>query len=293
MLALEWALKNGAEILSCDSIALYRGMNIGSAKPSVEDQSKVKHYGLDLANIDQRYDVSKYINYAKGVISEVYERKGKILVVGGSGFYLRSFFSAVVDEVIISNEIKNSVEELYSLEGLEGLLFKLKQMNPQGLGELDQFNPVRVTKSLERCMATGSTIQDLKKEFDKKPSPYEEFQKKTCLLDRSDEEIEILIEARTKSMIANGLIEEVKDLIELGLLENYPASYSVGYRETLSYLRGEISKETLSKTIQVSTRQLVAKQRKWFRKYYPADQIFNSNRGNPLNADDIKWNSDT
>ena len=292
-LALEWALKNGAEILSCDSIALYRGMNIGSAKPSVEDQSKIKHYGLDLANIDQRYDVSKYINYAKGVISEVYERKGKILVVGGSGFYLRSFFSAVVDEVIISNEMKNSVEELYSLEGLKGLLFKLKQMNPQGLGELDQFNPVRVTKSLERCMATGSTIQDLKKEFDKKPIPYEEFKKKTCLLDRSDVEIEILIEARTKSMIANGLIEEVKGLIELGLLENYPASYSVGYRETLSYLRGEISKDSLSKAIQVSTRQLVAKQRKWFRKYYQADQIFNSNRGNQLNADDIKWNSDT
>ena len=292
-IALEWAQENEAEILSCDSIALYRGMNIGSAKPSIEDQSKVKHYGLDLANVDQRYDVSKYINYAKSVVGEVYARNGKILIVGGSGFYLRSFFSAVVDEVIISDEIKHSVEELYQLEGLGGLILKLKQMNPPGLGELDQFNPVRVIKSLERCMATGSTLEDLKNEFEQKPVPYAGFQKKTCLLDRSNQEIENLIEIRTKSMLANGLIEEVNGLIELGLLKNYPASYSVGYRETLSFLRGEITREDLPQAIQLSTRQLVSKQRKWFRKYYQADQIITSTSGEPLHADILKWNSDT
>ena len=292
-IALEWAQENEAEILSCDSIALYRGMNIGSAKPSLEDQLKVKHYGLDLANVDQRYDVSKYINYANNVVREVYDRNGKILVVGGSGFYLRSFFSAVVDEVIISDEIKHSVEELYQLEGIEGLILKLKQMNPQGLGELDQFNPVRVIKSLERCMATGSTLEDLKKEFEKKPIPYAGFQKKTCLLDRSNQEIENSIETRTKSMLSNGLIEEVEGLIEHGLLKNYPASYSVGYRETLSYIRGEISREDLAQAIQLSTRQLVSKQRKWFRKYYQADQIITSTSGEQLHADILKWNSDT
>ena len=292
-IALEWAQDNEAEILSCDSIALYRGMNIGSAKPSLEDQLKVKHYGLDLANVDQRYDVSKYINYANNVVREVYDRNGKILIVGGSGFYLRSFFSAVVDEVIISDEIKHSVEELYQLEGLGGLILKLKLMNPQGLGELDQFNPVRVIKSLERCMATGSTLEDLKKEFEQKPIPYAEFQKKTCLLDRSKQEIENLIETRTKSMLSNGLIEEVEGLIEHGLLKNYPASSSVGYRETLSFLRGEITRGDLPQAIQLSTRQLVSKQRKWFRKYYQADQIITSTSGEPLHADILKWNSDT
>ena len=292
-IALEWAQDNEAEILSCDSIALYRGMNIGSAKPSLEDQLKVKHYGLDLANVDQRYDVSKYINYANNVVREVYDRNGKILVVGGSGFYLRSFFSAVVDEVIISDEIKHSVEELYQLEGIEGLILKLKQMNPQGLGELDQFNPIRVIKSLERCMATGSTLEDLKKEFEKKPIPFAGFQKKTCLLDRGNQEIENSIETRTKSMLSNGLIEEVEGLIEHGLLKNYPASYSVGYRETLSYIRGEISRGDLPQAIQLSTRQLVSKQRKWFRKYYQADQIITSTSGEQLHADILKWNSDT
>ena len=292
-IALEWAEKNEAEILSCDSVALYRGMDIGSAKPNPEERARVKHHGLDLANVDQRYDVSQYNKYAETIIEEVYKRKGKVLVVGGSGFYLRSFFSAVVDEVIVSNEIKNAVEELYRMEGLDGLIKKLNNLNPSGLGKLDTFNPVRVIKALERCMATGSTLQDLKIEFDKKPRPYSSFKKHTCLLDRADHEIETLIEVRTKSMLESGLIEEVETLLDQGLLRNYPASSSVGYREVLSYLRGELSRDELCSAIELSTRQLVSKQRKWFRKYYQADQILIPAGGEPLNLEELSWHSDT
>jgi tRNA dimethylallyltransferase len=292
-MALEWAERNEAEILSCDSVALYRGMDIGSAKPNHEEQTRVKHHGLDLANVDQRYDVSQYNKYAEAIIEEVYQRKGKVLVVGGSGFYLRSFFSAVVDEVMVSNEIKNSVEELYQLEGLDGLIEKLNNLNPSGLGKLDNLNPVRVIKALERCMATGSTLLELKVEFEKKPTPYCNFQKKTCLVDRGDEEIENLIKLRTQSMLANGLIEEVEGLIDRGLLHNYPASSSVGYREILSYLRGELSRDEIGPAIALSTRQLVSKQRKWFRKYYQADQILIPTGGEPLNLEDLIWHSDT
>lgn len=291
--ALDWAEANQAEILSCDSIALYRGMNIGAAKPSVEDQRRVRHHGLDLSKVSERYDVSQYLHYAEKIVSEVYRRKKKILVVGGSGFYLRSFFAAVVDEVVIDGTIRQNVQELYQNDGLTGLISKLKQMNPSGLGEIDQANPVRVIKALERCTATGLSIQELKEEFEKKPTPYQNFQKKTCLLDRRDEEIEILIEARTRSMISEGLIGEVETLMKLGLTENYPASSSIGYRETLSYIRGEISKDDLAKAIQLSTRQLVSKQRKWFRKYYPSDQRLIPRVGQKLSGEDLNWHSDT
>tara|TARA_B110000444_G_C18499399_1_gene437179 strand:- start:33 stop:629 length:597 start_codon:yes stop_codon:yes gene_type:complete len=198
-----------------------------------------------------------------------------------------------VDEVKVSNEIKNSVEELYQMEGLDGLIKKLKNLNPSGLGKLDNLNPVRVIKALERCMATGSTLLELKVEFEKKPTPYCNFQKKTCLVDRGDEDIENLIKLRTQSMLANGLIEEVEGLIDQGLLHNYPASSSVGYREILSYLRGELSRDELGPAIALSTRQLVSKQRKWFRKYYQADQILVPTGGEPLNLDDLIWHSDT
>ena len=292
-LALDWAEKNSAEILSCDSIAVYQGMNIGSAKPSIHDQSRVKHYGLDLENVDKRYDISKYLNYAQGVITEAYKRNSRILVVGGSGFYLRSFFSAVIDEVVVSKDIRKSVEALYLDEGLIGLLAKLDDLNSGCLGDLDQANPVRVIKSLERCLATGLTISELRTEFEKKPVPYIEFKKRTCLLDRSDEDLEVLIKNRTETMLMNGLIEETEKLLPEGLQKNYPASSSVGYRETISYLRGKITKSELGSSIRVSTRQLVSKQRKWFRKYYTTERLLVPSLNRAPRAEDLDWNSET
>jgi len=292
-LALEWAEKNEAEILSCDSIALYQGMDIGSAKPSDAEQRRVKHHGLDLSEVNQRFDVSKYLQYAKKIIREAYKRNSKILVVGGSGFYLRSFFSAVVDEVSVSEDIKTSVNRLYEEAGLDGLLEKLNELNPCGLGKLDQSNPVRAIKSLERCLATGLPLEELQKEFAKKPIPYSEFQKKTGLLDREDKDLIRLIKSRTEWMLSNGLIEEVEGLIELGLMQNYPASSAVGYRETLAYLRGEIKRENLAEAIQVSTRQLAAKQRKWFRKYYHHDQLLIPEHGKDIPLSELVWCSDT
>lgn len=292
-LALDWAEKNDAEILSCDSIAVYQGMNIGSAKPSLDDQSRVKHYGLDLEQVDKRYDISKYLNYAEGVIKKAYKRNSRILVVGGSGFYLRSFFSAVIDEVVVSEDIRISVEALYRDEGLAGLLAKLNDLNSGCLGDLDQANPVRVIKSLERCLATGLTVRELRKEFEKKPVPYMKFQKRTCLLDRSDEDLEILIKNRTEKMLMNGLIDETEKLLSDGLQKNYPASSSVGYRETISYLRGGITKCELGNSIRVSTRQLVSKQRKWFRKYYITERMLIPHSGRDPQAEDLDWNSET
>ena len=292
-LALEWAEANGADILSCDSIALYKGMNIGSAKPSAAEQARVRHHGLDLSEVSQRFDVSKYLNYAKNIITNAYLKGSKILVVGGSGFYLRSFFSAVVDEVSVSDEIKERVDLLYREDGLDGLLEKLKKLNPLGLGELDQANPVRAIKSLERCLSTGLTLQELQREFEKKPTPYSEFQKKTCLLDRDHKELLELIKSRTEWMLSNGLIEEVEELIKLGLMQNYPASSAVGYRETLAYLRGEIKRENLADAIQVSTRQLASKQRKWFRKYYDHDQLLIPVHGKGISLSELVWRSDT
>ena len=292
-LALDWAEQNGAEILSCDSVAIYKGMDVGSAKPTMAERERVVHHGLDLVNVGERYDVSKYLEYAKDVILDAYSRKSIILVVGGSGFYLRSFFASVVDRVSVNEEIKNSVDRTYQIHGLDGLLKELKLLNPQGLGELDQANPVRLIKSLERCLATGLSIVELRDEFNKLPIPYSEFQKKTCLVDRENSELEQLIKKRTKLMLANGLIEEVQGLMEHGLLENYPASNAIGYRQVLSYLKGERKKEDLIQDINISTRQLVSKQRKWFRKYYNPDQCLTAKNDQKLCFSDLNWTADT
>ena len=172
------------------------------------------------------------------------------------------------------------------------MLQELHKLNPDGLENIDESNPVQVIKSLERCLATGLTVHELK-EFESKPLPFSGFQKKTCLLDRSNDILFGMIDRRTEKMIKSGLIDEVESLIDNGIMKNYPASTAVGYRETISFLRGEISKAELHEAITISTRQLVAKQRKWFRKFFTADQKLFLNNDSPFSIEKIDWGRET
>ncbi len=291
--AFNWAKDNEAEILSCDSVAIYKGMDVGSAKPTLHERKIVTHHGLDLVQVSERYDVAKYIKYAENIVKSAYQKGRKVLVVGGSGFYLHSFFSPVVDNVNVNDGIKEFVETVERKKGLAGLVQELHKLNPDGLENIDESNPVRVIKSLERCLATGLTVHELKKEFESKPLPFSDFQKKTCLLDRSNDILFGMIERRTEKMIKSGLIDEVESLIDNGIMKNYPASTAVGYRETISFLRGEITKAELHKAITISTRQLVAKQRKWFRKFFTADQKLFLNDDSPFSIEKIDWGRET
>jgi tRNA A37 N6-isopentenylltransferase MiaA len=122
-----------------------------------------------------------------------------------------------------------------------------------------------------------------------KPTPFCDFEKKTCLLDRSNTSLFGLIEKRTRRMLELGLVEETEKLIEQGILNNHPASNAVGYREAISYLNGEIRESELASAIDQSTRQLVAKQRKWFRKYYFADQKLMSENVRAFSSRKLIW----
>ena len=108
-IALAWAERGGAEILSCDSLLFYRGMDMGTAKPTREEQARVPHHGIDLVSVNQIYDVGAYLAYADRVARETKERGKRLLVVGGSGFYLQAFFSPVIDEVQVSPELRAQV----------------------------------------------------------------------------------------------------------------------------------------------------------------------------------------
>ena len=162
-LSLKWAEQMRGEILSCDSIAIYRGMDIGSAKPSADERKRVCHHGIDIVDADTIFSVVDYLLYAKGVVGKAVEKSTPVLVTGGSGFYLQSFLSPVVDEINVGMEVRQQVEKLNEERGLDGLLQALKEHNPDGLGDLDVLNPRRVMRALERCLASGKTILELKK----------------------------------------------------------------------------------------------------------------------------------
>ena len=290
-LALGWAEENNAEILSCDSIAIYRGMDLGSAKPTCEERERVAHHGLDLTVVGDGYDVSRYLEYSRAVVEQVYSRGRSLLVVGGSGFYLQSFFEPVIDEVEVTDEIRTEVRELFDQEGITGLLAQLDSFNAGEPLELDRKNPQRLIRALERCLGSGLRLSELRSRFRALPTPFSGYGKKRIWLDRTDADLSSRIEERTKEMISRGLVKETEALVAEGLLENHSACSSVGYRECSAFLRGEISEADLAPSITRSTRQLVAKQRKWFRKAFPRESRLLLEEGYQLATTDLKWSS--
>jgi tRNA dimethylallyltransferase len=266
-ISIQWAAKNSCEIVSCDSVAVYKGMDVGSAKPSIRDRQQVVHHGIDLVDVRDVFSVADYQAYATEVVEQIKGRKVSVLVAGGSGFYLQSFLTPVVDDIVVTREIREEVEQIYANDHLVGIVARLKELNPDGVGTLDTLNPRRVMRGLERCMASGKTILQLKDEFAAKPKAFPKFDKKVLWLDRENEDLENRISNRTEGMLKEGIVAETEGLLRAGIEGNAPASNAVGYRECIAFLKGKLQEDQLLEEINKSTRQLVSKQRKWFRKY--------------------------
>jgi tRNA dimethylallyltransferase len=242
-------------------------MDVGSAKPSIRDRQQVVHHGIDLVDVRDVFSVADYQAYATEVVEQIKGRKVSVLVAGGSGFYLQSFLTPVVDDIVVPREIREEVEQIYANDHLVGIVARLKELNPDGVGTLDTLNPRRVMRGLERCMASGKTILQLKDEFAAKPKAFPKFDKKVLWLDRENEDLENRISNRTEGMLKEGIVAETEGLLRAGIEGNAPASNAVGYRECIAFLKGKLQEDQLLEEINKSTRQLVSKQRKWFRKY--------------------------
>ena len=264
--ALSWAEKNNAEIISCDSLLFYRGMDIGTAKPSRKERARVRHHLIDISDVSQALNVKAYVDLALAAVHDIQARGKQVVVVGGSGFYLKSFFAPVHDELEINPAIRAHVREIENKEGLNGMQKHLNALNPQGLSDLDVNNPRRVSRALERCMLSGSSLNELSKQFKKLPCPFADWPKQIELLQHEPNELNKRIAKRTQEMINNGLVDEVKALLKQGLQQNSSAANAIGYRETIQYLKGGQSLDELAELINLHTRQLAAKHRKWLRR---------------------------
>lgn len=273
--ALAYAEQHGAEIVSCDASLFYRGMDIGTAKPSREEMARVPHHMIDICAVNQPYDIVAFDAAARATIDSIHARGKAVVVTGGSGFYLKSFFAPVIDTVEVSDAVRAEVAELYASEGLAGLLEALRSCNPEGFGRLDTLNPRRVLRALERCRASGKSLPVLQAEFAARPEPYGEFSKKLILLQREREDLRARVALRAELMLQQGLIEEVEALKAQDIESNPSAASAIGYRETLAFLRGEMGREELLAQIIQNTNHLVKKQRTWFRtQIRAADEVF-------------------
>jgi tRNA dimethylallyltransferase len=305
--AVERALATNAEIVSCDSLLVYRGLDIGTAKPTAAERAAVRHHCVDIAEPDAPFSVRDYIAAARAAIGDILSRGKNVIVTGGSGFYLKAFFAPVTDDVAVPPEVAERVRAIAATGGLDALTAALLPFAPDRPAFLDWANPRRVAKALERCLAAGRPLAELHAEFLRRPAPFADFATRAILLERDPADLAARIERRVAAMLAAGLVDEVRTLRDAGKLPaGSPAGSAVGYRETLAWLErtgggsGQWSVASgqwtvasgqwtvgsgreavgggqdiagLAAEIALHTRQLAAKQRKWFRTQITADEV--------------------
>lgn len=262
-LSIDLAKQLGGEIVSCDSMQIYKDMTIGTAKPTPEEMQGIKHYLIDYVLPTQRYSVADYKKDAKEVIREII-RKGKTpIVVGGTGLYIDSLIYEIeYPEIIFDQEYREQLEKQVQDQGLETLYEQAKKIDPLAIEKISKTDKKRILRILEIYHATGKTKTEQEIESRKK-EPEFDYHVFALLWDR-----EILYERinkRVDIMIEQGLIEEVKNILEK--YDQFPtAMQGLGYKEVVEYLEGKTSKEEMIEKIKLETRHYAKRQMTWFRK---------------------------
>jgi len=268
------------EIVNFDSLLFYKELNIGNAKPTIQELSLIPHHMINICSAKHPINACDYIERAKPLIDKLHRESKIVILVGGSGFYLRALVKGMYAGVATPAEIKMQVAELYRLHGIGPLREILKSSDPESLHQLHENDHYRIRRAVEFFIATGGKISQQKLKQDQL-DPYNllrdrhtDWQLFHCYLDIEKPQHLQIIEQRTDKMLAQGLVEEVQNLLRQGFDGSEKPINSIGYKETLNYLKGAYtSRQVLAERIVISTRQLAKSQRTFFKKITPQQQF--------------------
>lgn len=262
-LSIELAKKINGEIVSADSMQIYKDMNIGSAKPTKEEMDGIKHYLLDFVSPENRYSVADYKKDATIALNEIIE-KGKVpIIVGGTGLYIDSLiYNIDYQEIDFDEEYRKGLEKRAAEEGLQNLYEEAKQIDEQAMKAISQNDKKRILRVLELYHQTGKTKTEQEIESRKNEVPYDYY---VFALNMDREKLYDRINKRVDIMIEQGLIKEVEGIIKK--YKTYPTSMqALGYKEIREHLVGNITKEQAIETVKQETRRYAKRQLTWFRK---------------------------
>ncbi len=259
---LELAELVGAEIISLDSMAIYRGMNIGTAKPTAEQRSRVPHHLLDLLDPTDEFSLSQYVEAAHAKIAEIRGRGREPLFVGGTPLYLKAMLRGIFQGPPADWEFRREVEAEIERVGLEPLRERLAQVDPLSAAKLHPHDKRRIIRALEVYRLTGQPISHRQTQFDE-DHPAESC--KVFVLDWPRSQLHQRINVRVDRMFANGFVDEVRGLLQVFGQLSRTASQAVGYREVIAHLRGERDLPETIEQVKVRTRQFARRQETWFR----------------------------
>lgn len=263
-LSITLAKAIGGEIISADSMQVYRRMDIGSAKITQEEMDGVPHHLIDVLEPEQEFNVVVFQKLAKQAAEEIYSRGHIPIVAGGTGFYIQAL---VYDIDFTENDedtaLRHSLEEQARRDGPEALFERLRAVDPESCESIHAHNIKRVIRAIEFYEKTGKKISDHNREQRQNTSPYNVAY---FVLSDNRERIYERINARTDQMMAQGLEEEVRALWESGCRRDMVSMQGLGYKEMLAYLEGEISLDEAVYLIKRDTRHFAKRQLTWFRR---------------------------
>ena len=262
-LSIELAKKINGEIISCDSMQIYKNMNIGTAKPSKEEMQGIKHYLLDFVEPNQRYSVAEFKKDAEIAIEEILSKGKRPIVVGGTGLYVDSLIYGIeYQDIKLDENYRHQLEERAKKEGLQTLYDEAKKIDAQAMEKISPNDQKRILRVLEIYKATGKNKTEQEMESRKNGVKYDY---KVFAINMDREKLYERINKRVDIMIEHGLIQEVEDLLKK--YDDFPtAMQGLGYKEVVEYLHGMTTRDEMIEKIKMETRRYAKRQITWFKK---------------------------
>lgn len=266
--ALLLAEKLGGEIISVDSMQVYRGLDIGTAKPSAAERQRVPHHLIDVAELSEPFDAARFVRLAQQAVREIHARGRVAIFCGGTGLYFKAYLEGLGEAPPADDALRAQL----TATPMPELLAELQQRDPVTFDKIDRQNPRRVIRALEVIRLTGKPFSAQRAEWSTPSSTLHPPSSVFCLA-RPSANLHARINERVDRMFRNGLVDEVKNLLPHGLGENRTAMQAIGYRQVVEHLRGERGLDETIELVKVRTRQFAKRQMTWFRRQLPVKWV--------------------
>lgn len=261
-LAIDMALHFHGEIVNADSMQVYRGMDMGTAKPSIEERMGVPHHLLDIADPDENFNAAIYRSFAEPVLREIASRDKVCFVVGGTGLYIKALLGGLFKSPPTDYGLREKLYQEYEARGLDPLYEQLKALDPESALNIHPHDKTRIIRALEIIHLTGQPFSSLIRNHQFKERSFHPLK---ISLDVDREVLYDRINNRSLAMLQTGLIEETQRLLGMGYTADLKAMKSLGYRHVIRYLNNDWGFGELVRRLQTDTRRYAKRQLTWFR----------------------------
>ena len=263
-LAVELAKELNGEVVSCDSMQVYRRMDIGTAKPTKEEMQGIVHHMIDVAEPDEDFSVSRYCDMASPIVDDILARGKTAIIAGGTGLYMDSLIRGNAFAPFPATGVRERLEEQADAEGMQAMLRRLQSVDPDSAARLHLSDRKRILRALEVWLETGETITEHNRKTQAIPPRYTPLWLGLDFADRA--ELYHRIDLRVDIMLEMGLMEEIRELLASGIPAKCTAMQAIGYKEFVNALNGEETVEKAAEEVKKSSRHYAKRQLTWFRR---------------------------